>query len=71
MNAPDDQFDILAPGILESFKQSINNPNDRIALVQALNALGYTIDDMIVNLDDILNGLDELPISVAKKDFFK
>lgn len=71
MNAPDEQFDILAPGILESFKQSINNPNDRIALVQALNALGYTIDDMIVNLDDILNGLDELPISVAKKDFFK
>ena len=71
LQAPDDQFDIMAPGVLEAFKQSVNNPNDKIILVQALNAMGYTIDDMTENLDGIYEGFDQLNLSVNKKDFLK
>ena len=71
LQAPDDQFDIMAPGVLEAFKQSVNNPNDKIMLVQALNAMGYTTDDMTDNLDGIYEGFDQLNLSVNKKDFLK
>ena len=37
LSVPEDQFEILAPGIMQSYQQSLNNPNDKIALVQALN----------------------------------
>lgn len=69
---PDEQFDVMAPGVLEAFKMSVNNPNDRIALVQALNAMGYTADDMVESIEDInrsIDAVDTLP--VMKKDFLK
>lgn len=69
---PDEQFDIMAPGVLESFEQSVNNPNDRIAIAQALNATGYTADDLVESIDEInksIDAIDTLP--VMKKDFLK
>lgn len=71
LEAPDEQFDILAPGVLESFKQSVNNPNDKLMLVQALNSLGYTSDDIINDINEVLTGFDKLELPVAKKDFLK
>lgn len=68
---PDEQFDIMAPGILEAFKQSVNNPNDKLMLVQALNTMGYTSDDIFDSLDETFSGLDNLEISIMKKNFFK
>ena len=68
---PDEQFDIMAPGVLESFELAVNNPNDRIALVQALNATGYTADDMIESIEEIENSLDQIELPVMKKDFLK
>lgn len=68
---PDEQFDIMAPGVLEAFERSVNNPNDRIALVQALNATGYTADDLIESLDEINQSLDNVDLPVMKKDFLK
>ena len=68
---PDEQFDIMAPGVLESFELAVNNPNDRIALVQALNATGYTADDMIESIEEIENSLDQIDLPVMKKDFLK
>lgn len=69
---PDEQFDIMAPGVLESFELSVNNPNDRIAIAQALNATGYTADDLVESIDEInksIDAIDTLP--VMKKDFLK
>ena len=68
---PDEQFDIMAPGVLEAFKLSVNNPNDRIALVQALNATGYTADDMVESIDEINKNIDSVDLPVMKKDFLK
>lgn len=71
LEAPEDQFDIMAPGVLEAFKQSVNNPNDKLMLVQALNAMGYTTDDIVDSVDEVINGFDQLDLPVAKKDFLK
>ena len=69
---PDEQFDIMAPGVLESFEQSVNNPNDRIAIAQALNATGYTADDLVESIDEINKSIDAIDtLSVMKKDFLK
>lgn len=68
---PDEQFDIMAPGVLESFELSVNNPNDRIALVQALNATGYTADDMVDSIDEITKSIDTVELPAMKKDFLK
>lgn len=68
---PDEQFDIMAPGVLEAFELSVNNPNDRIALVQALNAMGYTADDMVESIEEINKSIDTVELPVMKKDFLK
>lgn len=71
LDAPDEQFDVMAPGVMEAFKQSVNNPNDRLMLVQSLNAMGYTSDDIIDDINETLEGLDKVELPVAKKDFLK
>jgi len=63
-------LEILAPGILEAFLQSINNPNDKIALVQALKQAGETSEDLIEAFDALTGALDEIDeISTTKKGF--
>lgn len=65
-------FSILAPGIIQSFQQSINNPNDKILLVQALGASGTSSDDLIENFNKITEELDNITtLSTQKKDFLK
>lgn len=71
LSLPDEQFDIMAPGVLEAFELSVNNPNDRIALVQALNATGYTADDLVESIDEIEKSIDGVDLPIMKKDFLK
>ena len=68
---PDDQFAILAPGIMQSFQQSVNNPNDKIALVQAINANGMRVDDLVESFAEICEEIDKLNMSAQKRDFLK
>ena len=71
LSMPDDQFDMMAPGVLEAYARSVNNPNDRIMLVQALNATGYSADDLTDSIVEITETIDKLELPVAKKDFLK
>lgn len=71
MSLPDDQFALLAPGVLESYKQTLNNPNDKIALVQALNANGTRAEDLIQVFMDTMEEIDKLALPVVKRDFIK
>lgn len=71
LSMPDDQFDMMAPGVLEAYTRSVNNPNDRIMLVQALNATGYSADDLTDSIVEITETIDKLELPVAKKDFLK
>jgi dUTP pyrophosphatase len=68
---PTEQFEILAPGVLQSFQQTLNNPNDKLGLTQAFNALGYTAEDMGHAFDEIGNAIDKLEYPNIKKDFLK
>lgn len=69
---PEDQFRLIAPGILESYKQSLNNANDKLILVQALNASGGKAEDLTEGFDSVIKEIDNLTtISRQKRDFIK
>lgn len=71
-NMPDDKFTLIAPGILQSFQQSANNPNDKLGLVQALNANGATAEDLVASFNTIADAIDSIEeISQVKRDFLK
>lgn len=72
LGMPEEQFRFLAPGILQSYKQSLNNPNDKIALVQALNASGGKAEDISNGFMIIIESIDNTEgVSRQKKDFLK
>ena len=68
---PDEDFDILAPGVLQSYQQSLNNANDKLLLVQTLNALGMKADDLTDAFAEIAEAIDKTNFSVTKRDFLK
>lgn len=67
----DENFSVVAPGAIQSFQQSINNPNDKLALVQALNASGIKAEDLIDSFQAIISSAEQLDFSTAKIDFLK
>ena len=69
LSLEDDQFEILAPGVMQAYQQSINNPNDKLSLVQALNANGGSAEDLIVFFEDFQKQVEKIPLSVVKRDF--
>ena len=71
LSLDEDQFSIVAPGIMQSFSQSVNNPNDKIALVQAINASGLRSEDLSGSFEGICEEIEKLDISTQKRDFLK
>lgn len=71
LSLDEDQFTLVAPGVIQSFQMSINNPNDKLAFVQALNANGMRADDLTGSFDDICEEIEKLEISAQKRDFLK
>lgn len=72
LSIDDKNFDLLAPAILESYKQSLNNPNDKIALVQALNATGNKAEDLVEIFVPLIEEIDKTEnLPQTKKDFLK
>ena len=71
-NMDDEKFALISPGILQSFQQSVNNPNDKLGLVQALNANGATAEDLVASFNAISDAIDSIEeISQIKRDFLK
>ena len=71
-NMDDEKFALISPGILQSFQQSVNNPNDKLGLVQALNANGATAEDLVTSFNTISDAIDSIEeISQIKRDFLK
>ena len=72
MEMKDEDVSVLGPGIIQSFQQSLNNPNDRIILTQALNASGGKAEDLILEFSKLAEEIDNWNIiSQTKKDFIK
>ncbi len=71
-NLDKENFEIIAPGIIQGFQQSVNNPNDKLALVQALNANGATAEDFTESFKTIIESFDNIEdLEQYKKDFLK
>ena len=72
LNLPEDKFALLAPGILDSYLRGLNNANTRLLLVQAINANGIAVEDMVQNFAQLGKKIDTLEsFSAQKKDFLK
>lgn len=68
----DENFKVLAPGVLQSYQQVVNNPNDKLALVQTLNASGVKAEDLIEAFASINEEIDKVEdLSEPKKDFLR
>lgn len=67
----EDKFAIVAPGVMQALEQGLNNPNDKIALVQALNATGHKAEDFTRDVMSLMNDFDEIDFSAQKRDFIK
>lgn len=68
---PDDQFSILAPGVLSSFQQTLNNPNDKIVLVQGMNASGIKAEDLLAEFSKVVDEIENTGLPTIKRDFLK
>lgn len=69
LSMPDEEFHTLAPVVLQSIQQTINEPTEKIKLVQGLNAAGIRSEDLIDILDQMSDELETLEISNEKKEF--
>ena len=56
---------------MQSYQQSLNNPNDKIALVQALNATGGKAEDVTEAFLTLSDEVDKTSLSKPKRDFLK
>lgn len=71
LSMDEDNFKLVAPGVLQSFQQTLNNPNDKIALVQSLNASGGKAEDLLDAFMPMAEEIEKVEgLSRQKKDFF-
>ena len=70
----EENFAFIAPAFLSEFEKSLNNVNDKLSLVYALNAAGLSLDDLREQYISLINQLDEATVgllSIQKRDFLK
>ena len=71
---PDDQFSIIAPIFLEEMEKSINNIDDKLLLVQAMNINGTKLEDLqqaYIRLAESIDTQYSDIMSTPKRDFLK
>ena len=68
---PDEHFIMLAPGILQNYQKSLNNPNDKMSLILALNAQGMKAEELTSSFLDFTEEVDKLNLTSLKKGFLK
>lgn len=74
LTMPDEQFAILAPIFLEELARSLNNVNDQLAMVQALNVAGVRVDEVQQEFNKICDEIDNQlgqDLTAPKRDFLK
>lgn len=72
LGTDEDTFGIVAPGIMQGLQQVLNNPNNKLALVQDLNATGHKAEDLTNDVLVFMEEVDKINgLSAQKKDFIK
>jgi dUTP pyrophosphatase len=74
LTLPDDQFSIIAPIFLDELEKSLNNVEDKLLLIQAMNVSGTKLEDLRDSYVKLAEAIDlqyaEI-ISAPKRDFLK
>jgi dUTP pyrophosphatase len=74
LSLPDDQFSIIAPIFLDELQKSVNNIDDKLLLIQAMNLSGTKLEDLQESYAKLNVAIDEQfaeTISAPKRDFLK
>lgn len=73
LSMPDDEFKDVSTILLDEINRSLNTPADRIALVAAMTAQGYTGDDLTDTFQELCNEIDTqlTDLSQIKRDWLK
>ena len=66
-----ENFKIIAPGILVEFQKEMNNSNSRLALVQSLRAMNIEYNDLFEDFSKLDETLQNTDLSVEKQDFIR
>lgn len=71
---PEKEFAFVSEEILDNCEKSVNNIDDRLALVQYLNASGYKAEDLTRTFEELVEQIEETfggTLSQQKIDFLK
>ena len=74
LTLPDEKFALIAPIFLDELQKSMNNVDDKLLLIQAMNAEGTKLEDLQQNYMAISEQIDTQfkdTISAPKRDFLK
>lgn len=73
LSMPDNEFKDVSTILLDEINRSLNTPADRIALVAAMTAQGYTGDDLTDTFQELCNEIDTqlTDLSQIKRDWLK
>lgn len=72
LSMDDAQFELVSPGILDSFLRSLNTTNARLMLAQSINATGSTAESVQDEFLQLVNEIDIITdLTAPKRDFLK
>lgn len=72
LSMDDAQFELVSPGILDSFLRSLNTTNARLMLAQSVNATGSTAESVQNEFLQLVNEVDTITdLTAPKRDFLK
>lgn len=72
LSMDDAQFELVSPGILDSFLRSLNTTNARLMLAQSINATGSTAESVQNEFLQLVNEVDTITdLTTPKRDFLK
>lgn len=74
LNLTDEQFTLLAPSILSTIVSTYNEPENRMAMVRAMNMSGMKIEDYRIQYHDLCESLETELVGVLskpKRDFIR
>lgn len=72
LSMDDAQFELVSPGILDSFLRSLNTTNARLMLAQFINATGSTAESVQDEFLQLVNEIDVITdLTAPKRDFLK
>jgi dUTP pyrophosphatase len=74
LSLPDEQFALIAPIFLDELQKSMNNIDDKLFLIQAMNASGTKLEDLqqsYLQLNQHIDTQFATILSANKRDFLK